>query len=195
MILEERTQSEPEAVTEAPASERGFWSAFLRVFLGGLAVAVLLLAAAVVVVPRVIGAVPLTILTGSMQPTYNPGDVVVSKQVDGNTVRVGNVVTFQPHSDDPTLITHRVIAKGGSIDGYTLTTQGDANDSADEPISVDQVRGVVIYSVPFVGYVTQLIPQESRGAVIAVVGIALLGISALLIFRRRPADAPERTRS
>lgn len=195
MILEERTQSAAEPITGADAPERGFWGSFLRVLLGGIAVAVLLLAAAVVVVPRVIGAIPLTVLTGSMQPTYNPGDVVVSKPVDGESVRVGDVVTFQPYSDDPTLITHRVISKSASSEGITLITQGDANGAPDEPISVDQVRGVVLYSVPVVGHVTQFIPQEGRGTVIAVIGVALLGVSALLIFRRRPADAPERTRS
>ena len=108
------------------------------------------------VVPRVLGGDSLTVLSGSMEPTFSPGDVVVVKGVTEaevcSDVSVGSIVTYFPEPNDPTLITHRVIGKtiGTFEDGTScrLITQGDANTVVDEPISPAQVRGVFMYGVP-----------------------------------------------
>jgi len=119
-------------------------------------VACLALAAAVVVVPRLIGAVPLTVLTGSMRPTIQPGDLVVSRRVDANDLRIGDIVTFQPVSGDPTLITHRVIDLTRNLQGETVSvlTRGDANGADDAPLVPAQVMGRMVYRIPRVGYLT-----------------------------------------
>src|SRR5699024_11844299 len=98
---------------------------------GILRVAVLARAVAVAVVPRVMGGDALAVLTGSMQPTYSPGDVVVS--VPQEAYQVGDVVTFQPVSGDPTLVTHRIVAVTvGGPPGEQYITRRDANgDDAD----------------------------------------------------------------
>ena len=115
------------------------------------------LALAVAVVPRVTGSVPLTVLTGSMRPHLQPGDLVVVRPTDPANLAVGDVVTFQPRSGDPTLITHRITAIA-SVDGQvaSLTTQGDANGAPDAPIVPAQVMGRVWYHVPLVGRVMNL---------------------------------------
>ncbi|RYJ02767.1 MAG: signal peptidase I, partial [Actinomycetales bacterium] len=51
-----------------------------------------------VLVPRLAGATPYTVLTGSMRPTMPPGTLVVAKPVDPEALEVGDVVTVQLRS-------------------------------------------------------------------------------------------------
>jgi signal peptidase I len=158
---------------------RNPWSMVASGALAVLMVALFALVAAVVVVPRAIGAVPLTVLTGSMQPALSPGDLVVVRPMPADDIRVGDVITFQPVSDDPTLVTHRVVGVTlGSAGVAGFTTQGDDNNAADAPIVADQVKGRVVYSVPLVGHLTNaaLAPQLA-----AVAGVGLLGFGLVTV--------------
>src|SRR5690625_4257651 len=73
----------------APSFWRGAASGAMTLLL----IAALLLALAVAVLPRLLGGAGLTVLSGSMEPTYSPGDMVVA--VPQETYRIGDVVTFQ----------------------------------------------------------------------------------------------------
>ena len=139
----------------------------LRVVAAALSGVVVLVAVGLVVllavVPKATGGAALTVLTGSMQPTLRPGDVIVVRGVETadvcGKVSVGDIVTFLPEPDDPSLVTHRVVAKTvGTFDDGTscrLVTQGDANSATDRPISPAQVRGVLWYGLPRLGWVKQ----------------------------------------
>ena len=156
-----------------PIQERGFWRGVSRGVTSILLVAVLALAVALAVVPRVMGGEALTVLTGSMQPTYSPGDVVVS--VPQEDYQVGDVVTFQPVSGDPTLVTHRIVAVTvGGPQGEQYITRGDANGDDDDPIEAGQIMGEVVYSVPYVGYVA-VAAGEHRNVLIAAAAALLIG--------------------
>ena len=120
-----------------------------------LLTAVIAGALALIVVPKVAGATPLTVLSGSMTGAYEIGDVVIVKPVEPDELAIGDVITFQAQSDDPTLTTHRIVGLAFGSEGTEFVTQGDANNAADlSPIKPAQVRGEVWYSVPLVGYVS-----------------------------------------
>jgi signal peptidase I len=130
--------------------------------------------------------------TGSMQPTLNPGDVIIDKPVGAHTVlEPGEIITFR-HSDLTTdVVTHR-------FTGYTETglidTKGDANETADPwQIRPPQVTGAEAYVVPRLGYLVVFLRQPSGVAsvVTALLGLILLwGLffpdSAQQILRRIP---------
>lgn len=150
----------------------------------GLLGLVLLLAAVAVVVPRIAGAVPVTILTSSMEPSLPPGTLVVVKPVAPADIRVGDVVTYQVHSGEPAVISHRVVAiTHSTTGGLTFTTKGDNNAAADPPVIADQVRGEVWYSVPLLGYVNSALDQGQRSWILPAIGIVLLAYAGSLIVR------------
>lgn len=147
--------------------------AVVRGAVTGVSVGVLLLAllaaAVTIVVPRVAGAVPLTVLSGSMEPTLPVGALAVVRPVDTQDVRIGDVITFLPNPDDSTAVTHRVTAIQNHQDGTrTFTTQGDANSAPDAPVADYQVRGRVWYSLPWLGYVSSAMNGEHREQVVYV---------------------------
>ncbi len=72
---------------------------------------------ALIIVPKATGARPLTILSGSMTGTYDVGDVVVVKPVKTADLKIGDVITFQPFTDDPQLTTHRIVGMSFGITG------------------------------------------------------------------------------
>ena len=94
------------------------------------------------------GCTTLTYVNGhSMEPTYETGDIVVSRCGEP---RVGDVVVYAPESEPGVRIIHRVI--GGDADGWVV--RGDNNSFTDpfEPTD-DEVLGVARLHVPKVGLV------------------------------------------
>lgn len=129
-----------------------------------------------VLVPRLTGSTPYTILTGSMVPTMPPGTIVVTRPEPFASVRVGDVVTYQIVSGQPAVVTHRVLAINVESDGsQTLTMKGDANPSPDlKHVIAKQVRGVVWYSIPLVGYFGAIGSSDTRSVAARIVGAGLI---------------------
>jgi signal peptidase len=162
-------------------------------------VAVLALAAVLIVVPRIAGATPLTVLTNSMAPGLPPGTLLYVLPVEADEVHIGDVVTYQIRSDDPALITHRVTGITPSSDGETtFTFQGDDNGSADEPVVPGQIKARLWYAVPFAGFVNTTVNGENRAWIAPLVAGAFLAYSLFMITggivssvrRRRARRAP-----
>ncbi|WP_435771076.1 signal peptidase I [Nocardioides sp. SYSU DS0651] len=139
-----------------------------------LAVAAVLVVA--VAVPRVTGATPYTVLTGSMRPELAPGSLVVVRPAEHEEIGIGDVVTFQLESGERAVVTHRVVAVTVDGRGETrFTTQGDANEQPDrESVRAVQVRGRVWYSVPHLGRLNSALTGEQRQLATYGVGGALV---------------------
>jgi signal peptidase len=179
-------------------------SQLLRSAAVGLSVGILLLvialAGVLLVVPKVSGSVPLTILTQSMEPTLPPGTLIVVRPVDTATLEVGDVATYQIRSGDPAVITHRITAIASESDGTrTFTFQGDNNASPDSlPVTEAQIQGRVWYSVPLVGWANQAVNGQARSWIIPAAAVALLCYAAITIItgavqtrRKRSASAAD----
>ena len=93
------------------------------------------------------------VLTGSMQPSIDPGDVVITVNPNNVVPQIGSVVAYQARQFDGTpvgVFTHRIIG-GNAIDGWRL--KGDNNPSPDiqTPKAAD-ILGTVVATIPFVGH-------------------------------------------
>lgn len=151
-----------------------------------------------VLVPRLTGSTPYTVLTGSMSPTYPPGTLVVVRPVDTDDLAVGDVITFQRTSGQAAVVTHRVVAvASNTVDGErTFRTRGDANNAVDrDPVLPVQVKGEVWYAVPWLGHLNSWLSGGQRqwasygvGAGLVVYAL-VMGGGAWLDRRRRRAAA------
>lgn len=72
-----------------------------------------------------------TVLSGSMRPTFSPGDVIVVTRESPTALRPGQVISFETPTLAPYVETHRVISvlQGGAEP--IVVTKGDANNSLD----------------------------------------------------------------
>lgn len=126
--------------------------------------------------PSILGYSSYYILTGSMEPTINPGSLVVVKDGTDQEINVGDVITFTGRNSN-TITTHRVNQVINN--GEEFITKGDANNVVD-PISVqkNQVIGKVMFHIPYLGEVSQFVQKNL--VLILVVILALFGLSFLI---------------
>ena len=72
---------------------------------------------------------PVTVLSGSMRPTFSPGDVVIDVPEPISAVRVGQVVSYHVPVGIHQVETHRVVSITGPASEPTIQTRGDANNA------------------------------------------------------------------
>lgn len=176
---DERTVNTPES-EEDQKNSAGPLTWIFRIVSTVAAIFVVTILLLSVVIPAVRGWVPLTIASGSMEPTYPVGSMVIGEPVtesEAKSLKTNDVITFMPYPDDPTLVTHRIVATSINTAGtVSYTTRGDANNADDpDPVSDKQVRAVVKYHIPYMGYVASWLDYEQKQTIIYVV-VALLGI-------------------
>lgn len=95
-------------------------------------------------IPSVFGIAPVIVLSGSMYPEFDVGDMIFIRKTDAAALQAGDVICYIPEESE-TAITHR-IKEIQQQDGETLfITQGDANNAEDRvPVTVDSVQGKYI---------------------------------------------------
>jgi len=139
-----------------------------------------LAALVLVVAPMATGSQTYTVLTNSMAPKYAPGTFLVVKPTPFAELRVGDIITYQIESGKPAVISHRIITVGTTQSGERVfTTKGDNNSLADAaPVHAPQVRGKLLYAVPYVGFAANALGQTNRGMLMPVAAVGLIGFGA-----------------
>ena len=92
------------------------------------------------------------VLTGSMAPTINPGDVILTTPPTNITPKIGSVVAYVGRRFDGTAVgvfSHRIIG-GNAQTGFIV--KGDNNPEPDtQKPKVPDITGVVIFVIPLIG--------------------------------------------
>ena len=88
------------------------------------------------------------VLSGSMEPTIMTDELILVREAD--SYAVGDVVVFQ---NGRMLVVHRIVA----IDGESVITRGDANNTDDTPIEMSQIKGLVFAHIPCVGALVRVL--------------------------------------
>jgi len=123
----------------------------------GLAVVILFMTAAALIflAPRFGWRVD-AVFSGSMEPGLKLGSVVVTRPVEAEEIKAGDIITFYSPLNER-LVSHRVVAaEHGS--GWHFQTKGDANEDADPfVVPAESVVGKVCLHLPYFGYVSQFV--------------------------------------
>lgn len=148
---------------------RKIWNSITSVL-----VAAVILLAALLVGPRLLGMNVYTILSGSMEPEYPTGGLIYIRQVDPATLEQGDVITFRMSGD--TIATHRIIETVEENGQRGYRTKGDANEVADSGlVGEGQILGKVLFCIPNLGFLAAYIQSTSgRYAAMAVGALLLL---------------------
>lgn len=132
-------------------------------------------------ISTVVGHKLLSVLSGSMEPAINTGDVIILKpfNIATDEIQVGDVITFRTKSDPNMMITHRVIGIAMVNDkpsAYVM--KGDNNDSPDvATVTRQQIVGIYRWRIPYFGYISSFIRQPV-GLILFVIlpGLVLIGM-------------------
>ncbi len=130
---------------------------------------------------------PLIVVSGSMQPDIQRGDLLIAMPVAASEVDVGEVTTL-PNATSGALVTHRVTAVTRDGPQLLIEMAGDANQVADpEPYRVDADAAVLqpVVTIPLVGNAMLTLARPAVAIPLAIATLALIGLS--LVPPGRPA--------
>ncbi len=135
-------------------------------------VVIMVLCAVFLMGSRLLGYQCYTVISGSMQPKYMVGDLLYVKEVDVNSIKVGDDITFILN-EDLVVATHQVVRV--DAENQRFYTKGLANEIEDQnPVHFNNVIGVPEFSIPKLGYVSNFV-QNPPGMYITIgVGIILI---------------------
>src|SRR3954462_4808211 len=183
----------PSAPARRAALARTLLAGTNRWFVRGLVVVAALAFTVLAIGPHVLGYRTMTMLTGSMSPQIDPGDVVISPPLDVQDVTEGMVISYHIPIDDHRVVTHRVTSvQHGADGGITVQTKGDANDAVDpwqatlQGDTAYQVRAVI----PELGHVIEALRTPIVNKALIYGAPALLA-GWLILSIWRPAEDDE----
>lgn len=140
------------------------------------------------VLPLLIGWTPTVVMSGSMVPSAQIGDVLVAQPLSATQkeelISVGNVLLATSPVNPSKLVTHRVV---NILKGTGYITKGDANATADATVvPVANVHGIERLRIPMIGIPIQTIRE---GNYIPAIIFGLLAMFAqFILFHERTAQ-------
>lgn len=101
-----------------------------------------------------------SVATGSMEPVYKVGDVLISKEVEPQEISVGDDIVYKGEkgSFKDKVVTHRVISIDKQENGdYKIITKGVANTEEDPEINQNQVYGKIVYKMQILSFLGRIV--------------------------------------
>jgi signal peptidase I len=131
-------------------------------------------------IPSIFGYKFLTVLSGSMRPVIEPGDMIIVKEKKSTEMKKGNIVTFE-HGGK--IVTHRITSVSQES-GVSYQTKGDANPSEDpEMISSNEVKGLYVARIPSFGIIMDKV--TGIWGMIVLIGIPGLTLVIMEVFGKK----------
>lgn len=115
---------------------------------------------------NILGYKPYIVLSGSMEPKLQIGDLVISKKIKKENIKIGDIITFE--DENKSVITHRIIDTIVK-DGKTFyQTKGDNNNTKDIGlVSFKNIKGKYVFKISKLGRVITTI-MTPNGIIIVV---------------------------
>ena len=136
-------------------------------------------------VPNIGGVLPLIVLTDSMFPEIEKGDLIICHTLDASEVKEGDVISFfDPAGNGTSIVTHRVIEIINENGKLSFRTKGDGNNAEDkDPVPAENLVAAYDFRIPNAGYVAVFM-QSTEGLLVCVVLPIVLLIGYDVIRRR-----------
>lgn len=137
-------------------------------------------------VPSIGGIFPMIILTDSMYPEFESGDLIICHTAKAEDIQVGDVICFtDPVGNGTSTVTHRVTEVTTDENGnLAWKTKGDANNAEDMAlVPADKLIGVYQNHFSGLGNVAMFM-QTTQGLIICVVCPIILLVVYDVIRRR-----------
>lgn len=137
-------------------------------------------------IPKLGGYCPLIVMTGSMEPTINSGDLIIVKQAAAGDIKKGDIISFyDPDGNGTSVLTHRVTDILSSDSSLSFRTKGDANNAEDsKAVDAGKLIGIYKTRIKNAGSVAMFM-QSTAGLIVCVILPLLLLVGYDIIRRRR----------
>jgi signal peptidase len=136
-------------------------------------------------VPSVGGYLPMIVLTDSMYPNIQSGDLIICHTVDPEEVEIGDTIAFfDPAGNGSSVVTHQVIDVVTEEGELKFQTKGVNNNAADASlVPADDLVGEYQFRIAGAGNIAMFF-QTTTGLIVCVV-VPLILLVGYDIVRRR----------
>lgn len=126
----------------------------------------------------------LSVQTGSMAPTFDAGDGVITERQPLSMLRTGDIIAYRSHRNKRVIISHRIIALDASH--KHIVTKGDNLPEPDQPIDSAAVIGTVIGVAPHYAQVMRFLRSAPGLAIFLYLPATIIvGAESLRYFQSR----------
>lgn len=125
-----------------------------------------------------------TVISESMVPKYNIGDILIVKDTDAKKIKVGDDLCYLGKEADfnGKVVTHAVKEVKKNEDGSTsFITEGLANVMPDPEVNEDQIYGTVIYKTMILSFIGKCL--SNKLVFFLVIFIPILGYIGFKIYK------------
>lgn len=132
-----------------------------------------------------------TVVTGSMAPKYNVGDVLIAKEVDAKDVKVGDDISYlgSMGTFDDKVVTHQVVDIEQDNEGnYVFHTKGLSNLVEDPIIYEKQLYGVVQHKAFILSFIYKVVGTRIGMFVFVVIPILYIIGSEIVVAMLRKEE-------
>lgn len=137
-------------------------------------------------VPSLGGMFPMIVLTDSMYPVIESGDLILCHTLEAEDVQVGDVITFyDPMGNGTSVVTHRVLEITVKDGRPQFVTKGDNNNVEDQvPVDAEDLIGIYRNRIPKAGNVAMFM-QTTPGLIVCVVCPIILLVGYDMLRRKK----------
>lgn len=135
-----------------------------------------------------------TVVTESMVPKYQVGDVILIKEEEKSKIQIGDDVTYMGKvgSYADKIITHQVINIENGKDGLLkFHTKGIANEDEDPLVSEEQIYGVVQTKLQIVTFLNGIINNMYGMYFLIIIPLAIIMFTEFKSFKEEKIDYDE----
>ncbi|MFR5832715.1 MAG: signal peptidase I [Acutalibacteraceae bacterium] len=166
------------------------WYRIFSAAMSAIAVVVVFFSLSIVVITNaskagnsIFGYTFLQVLSDSMSPEFERGDVIVAQSYNGETLSVGDVVVFVAPSgaNQGKTVTHRIVEVMNDGENVKYRTKGDAAQFADSwELSAQDIKAVYIKVMPFITQASEFAGSSAgKGVMIALPLVFLVAVFAV----------------
>lgn len=115
------------------------------------------------------------VLSDSMKPEFQAGDIIISKKVDVNTLEVGDIITYYSNDPSQTVVTHKIVRFEEKNNKTYIVTKGINSQNEDSYlVNPANVLGLYKFSLPKAGFVFQFIRKPLGFILVIIIPLLIL---------------------
>ena len=126
-----------------------------------------------------------TVVTGSMEPKYNIGDILIAKERDPSEIKIGDAISYVASRDEikGNVVTHEVVNITKDENGhYLFHSKGLTNLIEDPVVHEEQLFGVVVYKTKLLSFVKKIVSTDIGMILFIIIPILYIIVSEMVAF-------------
>lgn len=137
-------------------------------------------------VPSVFGYKPFMVLSGSMETEIRRGDLIITKTVDPENLKIDDVIAFRDAQG--TITTHRIIDIVVENNETFFITKGDNNNVQDRNlVEYKDVEGIYVGRIPGIGSIMKSLTEPTT-IIFLVLGITIIFVVGFSISNKKQRE-------